>query len=417
MDQNNALLLVGQDVKTSYHNRGVHIAIHLAKRFRTVDIISPAKMHEGPGTDPLWKKGLLSLRDMKHQRVKTIRDLNVDRYVVRVPRLPAVLDYLVRDLWTYANVRKRLRVHYDLCVLGDPRLAFVGLRLKRLGKVDVLVYEDWDYFPGEHPSDPFWSHIIRHRESMCVQSADVVVSVSSLLQELRRQQGARSTALAPNGVDYPFFETAQSKQPHPPTLLYMGSLGEAWGADLPIQALPMIRRQIPEARYIVMGTGPEEGRLRAIVAQSGLEGHVQFLGLQEYRDLPRFLAEADIGVATCRNTDFRRYACPLKIVEYMAAGLPVIGTPVGETERIIHKSAAGAVVGFSPDAFAAAAVDLISNRDKYGLYSTNAIAFAREHDWERLLDEELEFVGQLGAEHVSGQAKENSQNGRASYAV
>jgi glycosyltransferase involved in cell wall biosynthesis len=379
-----------------------------------MDIVSQAaKMYDGPGTDPFWKKGLLGTRDIIFKRLKAIGERNVVEYVVRFPRLPAVFGYLIRDFWTYAHVRGLLKEHYDVCVLADPLLAYVALRLKSLGKVKLLVYDDWDYFPGEYPEDPFWRHIIRYREHACVQSADGVVSVSSLLQELRRQQGARRTALVPNGVDYTLFETAQRKQPHPPTLLYMGSLGEAWGADLPILALPLIRRQIPDARYILVGAGPEEGRLRAMATQLGLEDCVQFRGTQKYRDLPRFLAEADIGVATCRDTDFRRYACPLKIVEYMAAGLPVIGTPVGETQRIIQKAKAGELVDFSPEAFASAVVDLISNRARFEAYSRNAVTFAQQHDWERLLEMEFAFVERLASEDRSGTRTPHSGNGNS----
>lgn len=395
MHNDRALLIVGQDVKTLYHHRGEHIVHHLAKRFTNVDVVSITKMYDGPGTDPVWQKALLGLRDIMCKRVKTIHDVNVVHHVVRFPRLPAVFDYLFRDFWTYANLRKRLEEHYDVCILGHPRLAFVALRLKRLGKVDVLIYDDWDYFPGEYPGDPFWRHILRYREYVCVKGADAVVSVSSGLQELRRQQGAKHTALVPNGVDYDLFKTAQQKRPHPPTLLYMGSLSDAWGADLPIQALPIIKKSIPAIRYVLLGRGPDEAKLRAMVARLGLEDCVFFYGWQEHQHLSSFLAQADIGVATSRDTVFRRYACPLKIVEYMAAGLPVIGTQVGETRAIIEKAVAGETVRFSPEAFASAAGDLLSNRSKYELYSANAVTFAREHDWEHLLDEELAFIQQL----------------------
>lgn len=395
MHNDRALLIVGQDVKTLYHHRGEHIVHHLAKRFTNVDVVSITKMYDGPGTDPVWQKALLGLRDIMCKRVKTIHDVNVVHHVVRFPRLPAVFDYLFRDFWTYANLRERLEEHYDVCILGHPRLAFVALRLKRLGKVDVLIYDDWDYFPGEYPGDPFWRYIMRHREHICVRGADGVVSVSSGLQELRRQQGAKHTALVPNGVDYDLFKTAQQKRPHPPTLLYMGSLSDAWGADLPIQALPIIKRSIPGIRYFLLGRGPDEVELRAMAARLGLEDRVFFHGWQEHQHLPSFLAQADIGVATSRDTEFRRYAYPLKIVEYMAAGLPVIGTQVGQTQAIIEEAMAGETVEFSPEAFASAALDLLSNRSKYELYSANAVAFAREHDWERLLDQELAFIQQL----------------------
>jgi glycosyltransferase involved in cell wall biosynthesis len=156
---------------------------------------------------------------------------------------------------------------------------------------------------------------------------------------------------------------------------------------------------MPEVRYVLVGGGPDERRLKAMATELGLEDCVHFFGRHKHQDLPRFLARADIGVATSRDTDFRRYACPLKILEYMAGGLPVIGTQVGETQVIIEKAMAGETVEFSPEAFASAALEMLSNRSKYELYSANAATFAREHDWERLLERELAFIEQVASQH------------------
>jgi glycosyltransferase involved in cell wall biosynthesis len=395
MRKEKALLIVGQSIVASSHHRGQHIANYLAKEFMELDVVSFTKMYDGPGTDALWKKVLLGFRDILYKRVITVRNGNVKQYIVRIPHLPSAFDYLFRDFWTYANVHTHLNGYYDLCILGDPRAAYVAMRLKELGKVGVLIYDDWDYFPGEHSNDPLWRFIIGYRESVCVRTADGVVSVSSYLEEFRRKQGAKRTTIVPNGVDYAHFEGAQRKETHPPTLLYMGTLAKPWGVDLPIRALPIIKRQIPETRYLVIGGGPGENQLRGLVAELCLGDCVRFYGRQNYEDLPSFMVDADIGIATSRDTDFRRYACPLKIMEYMAAGLAVIGTRVGETMIIIEKSKAGETVDFSVEAFARVAVDLLSSRSKYERYSANAISFAREHDWELVLGKELAFIDQL----------------------
>jgi glycosyltransferase involved in cell wall biosynthesis len=399
MDTNQALLIIGQDIKSLHHHRGDHLSKYLAKRFIKVDIVSITKMYDGPGTDPIWKKGLLGLRDILCRRVKKIQEGNIVHYIVRFPRLPGLFDYLLRDFWTYATLRSRLRDHYDVCILAHPRLAFVGLHLKRLEKANMLIYEDWDYFPGHSPGGLVWRKIMRYREEICVRGADGVVSVSRQLHELRKEQGARQSAFIPNGVDFSIFKKTQQPLNHPPTLLYMGSLDEPWGADLPIQALPIIRREIPEIRYIVLGGGVDEDKLRVMVDKLGLEDIVIFCGWQEYEKLPSFLAQADIGVATYRDYEFVRLSRPMKIIEYMAGGLPVIGTAVGgEAQTIIESAIAGEIIEFSAEAFAGAVVDLLSNQTKYDLYSSNAILFAQEHDWEYLLDKEMDFIRKIATD-------------------
>ena len=61
----------------------------------------------------------------------------------------------------------------------------------------------------------------------------------------------------PNGVDYNLFSQAQIRVPRPPTILFMGKLDEAWGADLPIKALSIIKDVIPDVRYLLLGEGPD----------------------------------------------------------------------------------------------------------------------------------------------------------------
>lgn len=383
-------------MQAAFHHRGKHLVRFLAKRFVEVDLISMTKMYDGPGTDPFLRKAIFGIRDLLWKRVKVVKNGNIVDYIVRFPRLPSVFDYLFRDIWTYVSLRNCLNNHYDLCILAHPRMAFIGIRLKQLGRVDVLLYDDWDHFPSHRPGGFFWSNIMRFREYMCVQRADGVASVSHGLLELRRKQGAKRSIFVPNGVDYALFSQAQIRASHPPTLLYMGSFDEAWGADLPIKALSTIKKVLPDIRYILLGEGPDENKLHMLVSDLGLGNCVYFYGWQEYSSLPLYLAQADLGVATYRNYEFVRLSRPLKIIEYMAAGLPVIGTGIGgEVQAMIEGAGAGETIDFSPEAFARVTLDILSNRQKYQQYSEKAVTYAREMDWERILDEELAFIKEV----------------------
>jgi glycosyltransferase involved in cell wall biosynthesis len=389
-------MIVGQDMQTAFHHRGEHLVRFLAKRFVEVDLISMTKMYDGPGTDPFLKKAIFGLRDVLCKRVKVVKKGNILNYIVRFPRLPSAFDYLFRDIWTYLSLRNCLANHYDLCIIAHPRMAFIGMRLKQLGRVDVLLYDDWDHYPSHRPGGFFWRSIMRFREYQCLRRADGVASVSRGLLELRRKQGAKRSIFVPNGVDYALFSQAQIRASHPPTLIYMGSFDEAWGADLPIKALSIIKKVLPDIRYILLGEGPDENKLRMLVSDLGLGNCVDFCGWKEYSSLPLYLAKADLGVATYRDYEFVRLSRPLKIIEYMAAGLPVIGTRIGgEVQATIEGAGAGETIEFSPEAFASVSLDILLNRQKYQRYSENAVAYAREMDWERILDRELAFIEEV----------------------
>jgi glycosyltransferase involved in cell wall biosynthesis len=292
------------------------------------------------------------------------------------------MDLLIQDLWLYTILRPYLKHQYNLSIVDGPESALLALLLKKTERVQFLIYYDIDYYPGVYPQ---WSRLLSRRERICCKVADAVVSVSRPLAALREQQGARLAAVVPNGVDFARFNAANLVcVEHPPTLLYMGNLDERWGVDLSIRAMPLLRRQIPDIRLLIAGRGREEQELRQLARSIGVDDCVRFEGFVPYEDLPTLLAQADIGVATSRRDVFRHYASPLKIVEYMAAGLPVICSGGGEAEQMIEESRAGVNIPFEPQAFAAAVQLLWATPDNLSTARNAAINYARGRSWEQM---------------------------------
>jgi len=95
------------------------------------------------------------------------------------------------------------------------------------------------------------------------------------------------------------------------------------------------------------------------------------------------LVQADIGIATSRSNAFRQYASPLKIVEYMAAGLPVICSGGGEAKKMIEESGAGMNIPFEPEAFAEAVQSLWATPGRLSAAREAAISYACSRSWEQ----------------------------------
>jgi len=151
---------------------------------------------------------------------------------------------------------------------------------------------------------------------------------------------------------------------------------------------------MPEARYLIIGynEGPYIDFLHNLVGQLGLSESVLFLGPKRYEELPHYLAEADIGVAMHRPNELMRYAFPLKVVEYMAAGLSVIGTGVGETEKLILEGKSGRCVPCSSEAFAGAVLDILSDSAVLTGYCEHAKEYAIRYDWDSLFSGLLDVI-------------------------
>ena len=295
----------------------------------------------------------------------------------------------------YAILRPHLKRHYQVGIVDGPESAAFARLLKKTGRVKHLIYYDIDYYPAVHPH---WAKQLSKREQMLCDAADAVASVSRPLAELREKQGARLAAVVPNGVDFAkFYKANLLREKRPLTLIYTGSLDMRWGIDLPIRSMPLLLQQFPDARLIIAGRGRAEQELRTLANSLGVQDHVRFAGFVPYPELPALLSQADIGVATSRQDPFRWYASPLKLVEYMAAGLPVICSGGGEAERMVDESQAGIHIPFEPGAFARAVQTLWSVPARFLSFREAAVHYAQGRSWEQMGFLMAQLVAQVAA--------------------
>jgi glycosyltransferase involved in cell wall biosynthesis len=104
--------------------------------------------------------------------------------------------------------------------------------------------------------------------------------------------------------------------------------------DLLVEAADLLREEFPRIKVLVAGDGSERERLEREVRDRGLHGHVFLLGTR--RDVPDVLAA--LNVAVCCS-DFE--GTPLSVMEYMAAGCPVVATRVGGLPELVDDGVNG----------------------------------------------------------------------------
>ncbi|KKS84240.1 MAG: Capsular polysaccharide biosynthsis protein [Candidatus Gottesmanbacteria bacterium GW2011_GWB1_43_11] len=140
-------------------------------------------------------------------------------------------------------------------------------------------------------------------------------------------------------------------------LLAVSRLTEEKNLPLAIEALALVRKQFPDAGLLVVGSGPEEGRLKDLVKKLNLEGHVEFVGWQE--DLASFYKTSNLFI---QCSFFEGYG--LALVEAGLSGLPVVTTPVGVAAELEDGRDARILPIGRVDLFAEAIIDLIEHNDK-----------------------------------------------------
>jgi len=384
------LLIGGSALIGAMAHRIMRMATYFRERFEFTDEVGFVTFYGGPRVAP-WLKAYRGLHNLAHSRMQISEGDHFRRIIIRDVYAPKGIGMAVKDLWHYVNFCQVSRPPYDLAVFGYPGNAWLASLLKRSGQVKKLIYDDWDYHVGLETS---WlgRRCVDSREQLCAQDADAVITVSSLLTDLRLKQRAKRVLVIPNGADFALFSQARRKVPHPPTLVYMGSISPLWKIDLAIRALPELVRAVPRVRLLIAGYGPAEDDLKALGRELGVAEHIEFLGRVEPCRLPRILAEADIGIATSSlGSTFRHYASPLKLTEYMAAGLPIIASRVGQTEITMTEAGAGYLIGESAQEFASAALRLLTDKEEYARCSQAGVGYAARFDWESLLDKAYHY--------------------------
>jgi glycosyltransferase involved in cell wall biosynthesis len=95
----------------------------------------------------------------------------------------------------------------------------------------------------------------------------------------------------------------------------------------------------------------------------------------------------------------RKFAFPYKVIEYMAAGLVVIGTTGTETARILRKYGSGITTPFVPEKLTESLRTLASHPEKMMVMREAGLKAAAHYDWEDLMDQEYKLI--LGSWHTS----------------
>ncbi|MGE5698790.1 MAG: glycosyltransferase family 4 protein [Deltaproteobacteria bacterium] len=172
-------------------------------------------------------------------------------------------------------------------------------------------------------------------------SAAAIVAVSQGVADyLDRFPGARGRVhVIPNGVDPGRFpENLPPALPRARGTFTTGFVGtlKAWhGLSHLVEAFDTLHREEPGSRLLVVGTGPERDRLAEDLTRRGLAPAATLTGAVRPEEIPGLLASMDAAVAPYpRREDF--YFSPLKVFEYMAAGLPVAASRIGQIERLIR---------------------------------------------------------------------------------
>lgn len=210
------------------------------------------------------------------------------------------------------------------------KLAEFLLRTRRIAGIPV-VFEMHEIFHLSTVNERRREEI-RRREIGVYGGADAVVTLSEKLKNHLTEMAIsrESVFVIPHGVRKEWFDVGRS--PAASYVCYVGSLYRWKGVDTLIAAMKFL----PGKELVVVGGGERLAELKRTAERENVAERVRFAGAVPHADVPGFLAKAKVCVLPNIAEGPTEFAFPLKLLEYMAAGVPTVASDIPIYEELVR---------------------------------------------------------------------------------
>ncbi|MEK7464059.1 MAG: glycosyltransferase family 4 protein [Patescibacteria group bacterium] len=229
---------------------------------------------------------------------------------------------------------------------------------------------------------------------MIFRKADHIQTISKYLADWALDMKAKCPiTVVPNAVDFAFFSTRKSdtelavlkeslgKRPDDVFIITTGRLVVKNAVADTIDALQYLPANV---KFISLGQGFQEKMLKEKAEKLGLKERVQFLGFIPHKDMPQYLHISDIFIRPSLSEGFGN-----SYVEAMAAGIPVIATPVGGIVDFLKDGETGLFCEVqNPKSIAQKVEKLIKDKESRDYIIKNAEQMVGEkYEWGKIAGE------------------------------
>lgn len=254
-----------------------------------------------------------------------------------------------------------------------------------------VVYDCSDYWCGTWVPkrglrglvQQFKGYMIRRTEERISSRAHLGFATSEYLAAHIQSMSQRSFLVIENGVEYELFAKAHPAQAVDVDRIQGVKLGFVGGlkAKIDYELLLEVSRQRPHWNVLLIG--PVHGQLQELVELQS-RPNIYLLGGKPPEAVPGYMKRLDIGLMPYKNIDYNRAVSPLKMFEYLAAQVPVVGCGLPTTQKYEEQGVYYYTDG-TADQFIAACEQALGEKE-LELYRRKRLLRAQQQDWEKKLE-------------------------------
>ena len=358
-----------------------------------------------------------TLRQQGSPSTATVRGVTVHKIQKRIPNEKRSFDYLVRLLVflvksTVFLTRHHFRKKYDLIhVHSVPDFeVFAALIAKLTGAKVILDIHDAvpELYSGKFrvSRDSALFRLLVFAERLSGGFADHVIIANDIWRDriaLRSISPSKCSVIL-NYPDPDIFHRRVStrKNLDKLVLLYPGTLSKHQGIATAIEAMGLLRSEIPNIEFHIYGSGTDEEWFREYAEKQQVEDIVYFNGVVPIEEVADAMAGADIGIEPKGGDSFSDEAFSTKIFEFMMVGVPVVASDTKVHRRYVDENSVRYFkVGDARD-LANGVLALANDTERYDQSVARGYEVMNELSWENKKKKYFALADMLTNQPVPG---------------
>jgi glycosyltransferase involved in cell wall biosynthesis len=341
-----------------------------------------------------YKPGMDSLRVSHYRAGNLEKSFSHGRnwgVLLRFRKTRKALFYTLTLLYLTISLA-RLRCKFDICIACNVPFPLVGLTLRKLRLARKVIFVSVTHFPHN-------KRLFRFIDKVSQNACDAVWYQTQRMQEVKAEEGwiknkGIPRILVPIALDVGSKGSANRVERR--NVGYVGRLDKDMGLDLAIDAFSEVVKIVPDAKFVIVGSGPFEKQLQEKAQMLGLADKIEFKGfIGDRKAVEEVLARCALGVVPYipMPGDPMYYADSSKVKEYLQAGIPIIITKVPEIAAEIGRDKAGFVVEYNKEEIAEAMTKLLTDDELWQLCRENVRQLATKYDYRKIYDEAFRASG------------------------